>query len=218
MKTWRIVAALAVWTGVLLQLALMVSDKPPAEALAAIVRFFSFFTILSNLAVAVLLTAPVLGPTHALGRWASGAEPRVAVAVYIGVTAAIYHTLLRGLWDPKGLQLLADILLHSVTPALYLLDWLLARGEGRARWRGAAVSLVVPTVFGLWTLVHGAVSGWYPYPFLDVTKRGLPAVLITLLVLAAGFYVLALAFTALQRLLHRPVDVPGSLEASEALS
>jgi hypothetical protein len=218
MKIWRIVAALAVWTGVILQLGLMVSGKAPAEALAAVVRFFSFFTILSNLAVAVLLTAPLLARTQALGRWAIRAEPRVAVAVYIGVTAAIYHTLLRGLWDPKGLQLLADILLHSITPALYLVDWFLARGEGRARWRAAVTTLIVPTLFGLWTLIHGAVSGWYPYPFLDVAKRGLPAVMVTLLILAAGFYALALAFTALQRRLHRPATAPGSPEVSEALA
>ena len=214
MKTWRIVAALAVWTGVLLQLGLMVSGKPPAEALAAIVRFFSFFTILSNLAVAGLLTLPLLGPGSPIAAWAARPEPRVAVAVYIGVTAAIYHTLLRGLWDPKGAQLLADILLHSVTPALYLLDWLLVRGEGAARWRGAATSLIVPALFGLWTLVHGAFIGWYPYPFLDVAKRGLPPVIVTLLVMAAGFYALALALTALQRRLHRPAPAPEALVES----
>jgi len=76
----------------------------------------------------------------------------------------------------------------------------------------------VPTLFGLWTLIHGAVSGWYPYPFLDVAKRGLPAVMVTLLILAAGFYALALAFTALQRRLHRPATAPGAPEVSEALA
>lgn len=216
MKPWRIVTALAVWTGVLLQLALMVSGKPPAEALAATVRFFSFFTILSNLAVAGLLTLPLLGPGGPIAAWAARPEPRVAVAVYIGVTAAIYHTLLRGLWDPKGAQLLADILLHSVTPALFILDWLLMRGEGAARWRGAATSLILPTLFGLWTLAHGAVSGWYPYPFLDVAKRGLPSVIVTMLVMAAGFYALALALTALQRRLHRPGRGPEVLVESPA--
>ena len=44
------------------------------------------------------------------------------------------------------------------------------------------------------------MSGWYPYPFLNVAKRGYPSVLVTMVVMAAGFYALTLVLTGLQHL------------------
>ena len=203
MKIWRACAALIVWGGVILQLWLMIHGKAGAELGQAVVRFFSFFTILSNLAVGVLLSALVLAPATSLGRWVARAGTRVAVAVYIAVTAAIYHTLLAGLWHPQGAQLVADILLHSVIPALYLVDFLIAPPREAARWSTAWKALIFPAVYGAWSLLHGAFSGFYPYPFLDVPKHGYGAVLVNLLVMGIGFYLLTLAMTGLQHLQRR---------------
>jgi hypothetical protein len=203
MKIWRSGAAAVVWAGVLLQFWLMVQGRPPTEAAQAIVKFFSFFTVLSNVAVGAVLAAPVLAPDRALGRWASRAGSRVAVGVYIAVTAGIYHTLLAGLWRPTGLQLLADVLLHTVTPVLFLIDFLAFPPGEAARWSSAWKALVFPLAYGVWSLVHGAFTGFYPYPFLDVAKRGYGAVLVTMLLMGAGFYVVTLALTGLQHLQRR---------------
>ena len=203
MKIWRSGAAAVVWAGVLLQFWLMVHGRPPTEAAQAIVKFFSFFTVLSNIVVGTLLAAPILAADRALGRWAARAGSRVAVGVYIAVTAGIYHTLLAGLWRPTGLQLLADVLLHTVTPVLFLIDFLAFPPGEAARWSSAWKALVFPLAYGVWSLVHGAVSGFYPYPFLDVAKRGYGAVLVTMLLMGAGFYVVTLALTGLQHLQRR---------------
>jgi hypothetical protein len=203
MKIWRSVAAPVVWSGVLLQFWLMVHDRPPAEAAHAMVKFFSFFTVLSNIAVGTILAAPVLAPHRPLGRWAVKAGSRVAVGVYIAVTAGIYHTLLAGLWRPTGLQLVADVLLHTVTPALFLADFLAFPPREAARWGSAWKALVFPLGYGAWLLIHGAVSGFYPYPFLDVGKRGYGAVLATMAAMGVGFYLVTLALTSLQHLQRR---------------
>ena len=204
MKTLlRASAAAIVWLGVALQFWLMVHGRPPAEAAHAIVKFFSFFTVLSNIVVGTLLAAPILATDRALGRWAARAGSRVAVGVYIVVTAGIYHTLLAGLWRPTGLQLLADVLLHTVTPVLFLIDFLAFPPGDAARWSSAWKALIFPLVYGVWSLVHGAVSGFYPYPFLDVAKRGYGAVLVTMLLMGAGFHAVTLALTGLQHLQRR---------------
>ena len=204
MKTfWRSGAAALVWLGVLLQFWLMVHGRPPAEAAHAAVRFLSFFTVLSNIAVGTLLAAPVLAANRPLGRWAQRAGTRVAVGVYIAITAGIYHALLAGLWRPTGLQLGADVLLHTVTPALFLADFLAFPPGEAARWGSAWKALVFPLAYGAWSLAHGAVTGFYPYPFLDVGKRGYGAVLATMLLMGAGFYALTLALTGLQHLQRR---------------
>jgi hypothetical protein len=127
----------------------------------------------------------------------------VAVGVYIAVTAGIYHTLLAGLWRPTGLQLVTDVLLHTVTPAVFLADFLAFPSREAARWSSAWKALAFPLVYGAWSLVHGAFSGFYPYPFLDVGKHGYGAVLVTMLLMGAGFYVVTLALTGLQHLQRR---------------
>jgi hypothetical protein len=200
---WRSGAAAVVWSGVFLQFWLMVHGRPPVEAAHAAVKFLSFFTVLSNIAVGSLLTAPILAGDRPLGRRAERAGTRVAVGVYIAVTAGIYHTLLAGLWRPTGLQLLADTLLHTVTPALFLADFLAFPPGEAARWGTAWKALVFPLVYGVWSLVHGAATGFYPYPFLDVAKRGYGAVLATMLLMGAGFYAMTLALTSLQHLQRR---------------
>jgi hypothetical protein len=200
LKAWRAGAALVVWCGVVLQFWLMVHGRSGADLGQAVLRFFCFFTILSNLAVATVLGAAALAADSPLGRWAERAGARVAVASYIAVTAVVYHALLARLWDPKGAQLLADTLLHSVTPALFLLDILIAPPREASRWDRAWKALVFPAAFGAWSLLHGAVSGFYPYPFLDAAKRGHGAVLTTMALMGLGFYAVILALTGLQHL------------------
>lgn len=209
MKTfWRSGAAAVVWLGVLLQFWLMVHGRPPTEAAHAIVKFLSFFTVLSNIAVGTVLTALALAPGRPLGRWAERAGTRVAVGVYIAITAGIYHALLAGLWRPTGAQLVADVLLHTVTPVLFLADFLVFPPGEAARWGSAWKALVFPLAYGAWSLVHGAATGFYPYPFLDVSKRGYGAVLVTMLLMGAGFYAMTLVLTGLQHLQRRLAPPP----------
>ncbi|KSB89345.1 hypothetical protein AS593_13875 [Caulobacter vibrioides] len=202
-RAWRLPAAAFVWFGVGLQYWLMVRGEGPAEAAASTVKFFSYFTVLSNIVVGLVLAALAIAPGSRPGRWAGRAGTRVAVGVYIAVTGSIYHWLLAGLWDPKGWQWVADALLHTVTPLLYLADLLALPPREAARWSQAWKALVFPAAFGAWTLLHGALSGFYPYPFLDVAKRGYPAVFVTMLAMTAGFYLLTLLLTGLQHLQRR---------------
>jgi len=200
LRAWRLLAAAVVWFGVVLQYVLMVAGEDAARAAVSTVRFFSYFTILSNIAVGLVLAAPALAPGSRLALWARRAGTRVAAGVYIAVTGAIYHWLLAGLWDPKGWQLVADTLLHTAAPLLYLADLLAFPPREAARWSQAWKALAFPAAFGAWTLLHGAISGFYPYPFLDVAKRGYPAVLVTMVAMSAGFYALTLLLTGLQHL------------------
>ena len=94
-------------------------------------------------------------------------------------------------------------MLHYVMPLGMLVDWLLFTPRGGLRWRDAAVWLSVPTVYGLWTLVHGAVSGFYPYPFMDVAKLGYPGVLTNMVGLVLGFYLPGLLLVAIDGRLGR---------------
>jgi hypothetical protein len=203
MRTYRSLAALVVWFGLLLQYFLIVQGQTGPAFATRTVNFFSYFTILSNLLAAAALSAPTVAPASPLGRFFSAPTVRTAVVLYTSVTAATYIVILQGLWKPEGLQWVADVTLHYVTPTLFLLDWLIFTPKGTLRATSAAPWLLFPLAFGLYSLARGPLTGFYPYPFLNVADLGLGTVLVNMAVMSAFFLAVGLGFVLLDRLLRR---------------
>lgn len=150
-----------------------------------------YFTILSNVFVALTAAAQALAPGARLaGPSVRGCATTAIVLVGIG-----YHLLLRQVWDPQGWQRVADDLLHYAVPAAALLHWLAfpprepPPATAPLRW------LVYPLAYFGWVLARGAWQGTYPYPFVDVPALGYARVAFN----AAG---LAIAFLAAGALLR----------------
>ncbi len=200
---WRILIAAVACLGPTLKYGLMAYDETLISAAMKSVEFFSYFTILSNMLAAAALTAPLVAPASRFAAWAEQSGPRAAIATYLTITAVVYHTLLAHQWNPQGLRFVANLVLHTVTPLAYLVDLALRGGQGEARWLAAAKAMAFPALFGAWTLAHGALSDWYPYPFMDVIRRGYAAVALTMVEMSLAFAVVALIFVALLRVRAR---------------
>jgi hypothetical protein len=98
----------------------------------------------------------------------------------------------------------SDQVLHFWLPSFAILDWLFGPGRGRAHWRAIPIVLGYTLVWGVLTLLRGAVVGWYPYFFLDpaqVANAGEFVLLAGLALLL--FAVLSVTVVALSRV--RPV-------------
>ncbi len=170
---------------------------------ARTLHFFSFFTILTNLLAAAALLAPVAAPETWLARFLDRAAVRTGIAGYIIVVGVVYYLLLSDLGHVTGWSRIFEHVLHYVTPPLFVLDWLLFVRKGGLTWRNGTYCLGYPAVYALWTLLHGAVSGWYPYPFLDVSELGYPRSLLNIAGLVLAFLVLDLALVGIGRLMAR---------------
>lgn len=203
MNAYRLIAALIVWAGLLLQYYLMVHGQSGEVFATRTVNFFSYFTILSNLLAAVAFSAPVVAPASPIGRFFSRPSVRTAIVLYTSVTAATYIGILQGLWKPEGLQWVADTTLHYVTPALFLVDWLLFSPKGTLRWGSVGSWLAFPLAYGLYSIFRGPLSGFWPYPFLDTSQLGMAKVLVNMAAMSGLFLVLGLAFVLIDRLLKR---------------
>ena len=162
-------------------------------------RFMTYFTILSNIAVALVAF------TAAAGRPGFFAQARVqgAVALYIGVTGSIYFFILRHLWQPQGAQWWADTGLHYAVPFAYWAWWLACTPHGVLRWRDVAGWLLFPLAYVVWVFLRGAWVGEYPYPFIDVGLLGWARVGINALGVMGVFVVLGLVVVGLDRTLGR---------------
>ncbi|MFJ4713162.1 Pr6Pr family membrane protein [Streptomyces sp. NPDC088785] len=197
----RALIALAALTGIVIDLT--ISDSVP--------RVLSYFTIQSNILVALVLAL------SAARAW-SARQPLPAVLtggtlLFICITGLVYHFVLANsssgfsMTDDAdhaitGWRTVSNQLLHTVTPIGVFLDWLLLTRPGRLRLRHAALWLLYPLAYFGFALVRGAIMSpgtpaRYPYPFLDVDAHGYPGVLTNAVVFGLAFYVLALILVAL---------------------
>ena len=196
---FRLFAGTLGWTAVVVQLAATLTLPTGPSALTRTVNYFSYFTILSNILVAATLTIPKLAGRLRPGRFLLRYELRTALAVYMIITCGIYAILLAGLTPLTEVQYLADITLHYVIPPLYLVDWIRIRPERRIDWKSMLYFLIFPLLYGVYTLMRGALIGTYPYPFVDVIQLGYPAVLINIGLFVILFLGLSVVMVAVGR-------------------
>ena len=176
---------------------------PAADRLRNTVNYFSYFTILTNLLVGVACLAPALRPDGPAGRLFVRPAVRGAVALYVVVMALVYLVLLAPIYHPQGAQKWVNHVLHRVVPLLYLADWAFLVPRGTLVPRHVMTWLVFPLLYGGYTLVHGAVSGWYPYPFMAVDRLGYPTVVTNVVGLTASFLLAGLLLIGADRMLFR---------------
>ncbi|MBZ9898567.1 MULTISPECIES: Pr6Pr family membrane protein [unclassified Mesorhizobium] len=197
-----LVAGLA---GLFLQFSITVPASMEAGRglIGSVVFYFSFFTILTNIG-AVLVHASLLSPAgHAWFPAFAGARMRAGVAVAITVVFMVYATVLARLWQPQGLFLLCDVLLHYVTPALFVLWWLAAGADGKTRWRDVSWWMLYPLAYLAYALAGASITGEVPYPFLDVARYGIASVAIASLAITALFLALCVGAVLADRGLSR---------------
>ena len=114
-----------------------------------------------------------------------------------------YYFLLRNVWNPQGLSLLANVILHYVTPTLFLIYWWLVFPKGALRWSYPLIWSIYPTAYMLYVLVRGEIIGHYPYGFIDPSTIGYQKTLINAIGLLAVFIALGLMLVAVARLQRR---------------
>jgi hypothetical protein len=180
-----------------------------------LVIFFGFFTVLTNILVALVFTFAFLRP--ASRGFLARARVKSAVLVYIGMVGLIYSLLLRHLWTPAGAQLIADRLLHDVLPPLYLLYWIAFVPKGALRWIDPVYWLSYPSAYFVYILLRGALLGSYPYPFLDVAALGYARLVMNALALLAAFLAAGFLCVGIDRALCRlKFSAPASPEPRSA--
>lgn len=163
-RALRLALASLIATALLAQLAISLSRSD-----LTLVRFFSFFTVLSNTSAVVMLTLLAARP----GRddTARFASFRGAVTLYMTVTFVVYAVVLApnavdvGLTEPW-----IDWTLHIVGPLAIVADWIASPPMTRLRTATVPIWLVFPAVYLVYTLIRGPIVDWYPYPILDPSE------------------------------------------------
>jgi len=151
-------------------------------------NFFSYFTIESNILVFVTLLLSAIAV--AANKNSKLDNLRGAVTVYILIVGIGFSFLLAGLEDVALTAVAWDnTVLHYIMPAVMLIDFLLDPPKRKLRLKQSLYWLLFPIVYLAYSLTRGAMTGWYPYPFLNPATKGYGAIALTascLLVLGLG--------------------------------
>jgi hypothetical protein len=188
--------ALVTWIGMAVQL--QASTALVGSTGLAVWAMLHFFTIITNLIVAVVMTGLALGRPRF-------AEPRLlgGVTLAILLVGVVFALLLNGLLELSGGAQLADTLLHKVTPILVPLFWLVFAPKGRLTFRDPWIWAILPLVYFVYALARGVVEGRYAYPFMDVAQLGWPQTVINGALIALGFVATGFALVWLDGMMAR---------------
>lgn len=202
-RLWHGLLALVIAACLVIQVVLVVT------AGGSLLRLASYFTIQSN--ILVMVSAAVV----ALSSRADGRLWRVLRLdglLGIVITGIVYAFVLAATNDPQGWALVTDTGFHYVAPWFALAGWLVFGPRPRIDRRTLLAAVLWPVLWIAWTLIHGAATSWYPYPFTDVSQLGYPAALRNL-----GLVVLtALALAGLLRWLDTRLPAAGPRPAVTA--
>ena len=199
-RTIAAITALVAWTALGLQLMLIVGNLTGVghSTAFAIWRFVGYFTILTNLGMAIVASAMALRPESAL----AGPRTRLAAASAMALVGIVYSLALRHIWNPTGWQKIADHALHDATPLLFLVAWLLFP-HGNLRWRDSLWAAAPAFAYWVYALARGAVDGWFAYYFLDPTQLPWVILLSNVGLLLTAFIAAGLLLTAADRAMGR---------------
>ena len=196
-RAWHAVLAAVIVVALIVQVALTASGVGSQVSLATrLVRLFSYFTIQSNILVGAVAITLAIDPARD-GKW--WRVLRLDALLGIATTGLVFHVVLAPLSKATGLAALASDCFHYVSPYMALVGWLLFGPRPRIGWSTVALSLIWPAAWLAYTFVHGALTGWYPYLFLNAGEIGYPIALRNTAFVLAGASVFGLLLKMLDR-------------------
>lgn len=190
-RGWHVLTVAVIAAAVIAQIVLVVRDVGvlvdqignSAPLSVRLLRFFSYFTIQSNLLAAFTEASLIVRPERDGRTWR---VLRVAALVGMTVTFIVYFIALRPLVHLEGTAKLSDIGFHYVSPVMTVFGWLLFGPWPRIDTRSLLRHLVWPVTYLLYIFALGSRSGWYPYPFVNAVLIGYARALSNALVIAIG--------------------------------
>lgn len=197
-KFIMVITAITAWVALSLQQYIIIDNTPDngLTTLQAIGRFLIFFTILSNLLVAISLSAVLLSPASSTGHFFAKPTVIAAITLYILIVGLVYNLVLRNIWNPTGRDRVADELLHVAVPLLFVIYFLFFAPKARLPWKNLISWLIFPLVYLVYAMIRGAVEGFYPYPFLNLKSLSVEKVALNCTMVMVAFIIFGLLIIA----------------------
>ncbi len=161
------------------------------------VNLLAYFTILSNIFVGIWLIIfafYLLFKTKILS-FILNPVLQGALTLYIFITGVVYFGILTWAMDfdfeTTVLYEIVNYINHLILPLFFTTLWFLPANEKKLAFKDTLIWLVFPLAYFVFSMIRGAFTNFYPYPFLD------PSILGQLWNFLNGFFMVGVAFVLL---------------------
>ncbi len=171
-------------------------------------QYFAYFTIQTAMINIVVMIAGGIMAFQLERDTRLYTAIRASIFSYALVTAIVYNVLLRDIPNDDGYvgPVWPNESLHVWIPIYIALDWLLTPGRVRIAWSTLWLAVSYPLLWVGVTMLRGAATGWYPYPFLEPEgPNGVVGVVIYVVAIASFIIVLAALAVVINRVHTRGV-------------
>lgn len=175
---------------------LAVKNADEGEVFGALVNFFSFFTIQTNILVVITMALLAFNANS----FTASAPWRAANTLYITLVALVYHIVLAPTHFPVGIGIWSNFSTHTFIPLAVIFDWFVFSDKSTLNIRHPIKWLIFPITYCAYTLIRGSIVGWYPYPFLDHNNISYSEISINVIVLIVIFYTFGMLFVGYAKL------------------
>ncbi|MGK9148157.1 Pr6Pr family membrane protein [Plantibacter flavus] len=173
----------------------------------SVFNFFCYFTNLSNLMIsAVFIISAVRLIVGRTDPSDSDVAIRGGAVVYIVFVGVVFNTILAD-GDVGAVIPWVNTVVHIIVPIAGLADWIIWAPRRRLPFSVTLWWMIWPVVYSLFSLIRGAIDGFYPYPFYNPERSGgYGGVALWCLALIVGFFVLANVVRWVGNLRHRTLE------------
>lgn len=165
----------------------------------------AFYTVQSNIVIFISYLVLILRPTR------QDFAPTVmgALTLMIAITGLVYNfVLVPTLPDTilYGMDPLANFLVHTFTPLLVFVDWLLFADKRSLKYQDPLIWLGIPLAYFVFAIIRAQLGGplmedsQYPYFFIDIDQYGWLIVLRNVVGLLVIFVVISTLMIAVGKL------------------
>ena len=162
-----------------------------------------YYTIQTNLMVCVWLIFAII--------WSNNPEKlkritgplKGAITLFITTTFVFFAIFLQALYHPTGFAAFSNIVLHYLTPILFIVDWILTENEKRYKWKYLPFWTIYPVGYLVFSFIHGSITGDYLYPFLNISFLGITGYTIMISILIGVGLIIGCAYIGINRLRTR---------------
>lgn len=137
----------------------------------SLVNFFSYFTNLSNVFAAIVLLIGAFYLIQHREPTATGDIIRGAAVVCMAIVGIVFSILLRN-EDLGSLLPWVNTVLHYIMPVVVVLDWLYQPPKTKLTISQIGYWLIFPFLYLVYSVIRGAIVGFYAYPFFNPNKVG----------------------------------------------
>lgn len=194
-KAFSLIIVIAGTIGVLSTMIGSAIDNPTMPLLSSL-QTLRYFTIQSNLIVVVyfwLLFSLKLDKNKKFNDMLGG------VTVYITITFIVFAIMLARTWNPVGISQVGNILNHYIVPLLTIGFLIQFRKEYHFSFSNIKFWIIYPLIYGIFVLIHGAITLDYLYPFFEIDTNGIWYFLISVFTIIILFFFLSCSFIYLTK-------------------